>query len=466
MVNSRKNLLWGAVAVAFVGASVYWGGPRLKQFLRLDLLADYRRPAGDSDAVPMLSMGPADLELYAAEKKVGTCSVQSATVTRDRNTIHFVKVSNGLYRGKSGEQFGFKGEEGSWQRQEGMLLCNGLVNLTNKNFNLNSSELMFVQADQELRVPQEIKGKFYGGEISAKNLRYRLGSGAFSTGAVAWKGPVQDETLSPKKAIWKFSSADGGTSPDGEIVTYRTASATDGEILVKGDTIVHNRKTGVIKVTGKVRYYGKDVNMVCETATIYRKEKRVLLEKDVALLVKPVEDNTLREEEFEPLRPVVPESIAAKRPAAPPDDESRKLDREVLDPATRRKYPVRVIAERIEYWYDESVKRAKISGSPQARQELAGGRWRQVWCKSAIYDGVADRLRLVGEAFGVRMRSSRGDDVLSNWFEVSTKEGNESWRSGQLKGEFVEDEEPSTPTTPGDPPPSGLGDPPPPGLGT
>lgn len=459
MVNARKNLLWGTLTVALIGVSVKWGGPKLRDFLRLDPLASYRQPAGDFDKTPMLSMGPADLDLYAGDKKVGTCQVQGVTVTRDRNTIKFVNVSQGTYVGKTGETFGFTGSEGTWQRQEGQLLCTGAINLTHKNFNLKSKDMSFAQADQELRVASTLSGKFFGGEISTTNLRYRLGSGAFSTGPIAWRGPIQDETLSPKKTIWKFASADGGTSPDGEVVTYRNASATDGEILVKGETIVHNRKTGIIKVTGKVRYYGKDVNMVCETATVFRKEKRVLLEKSVALLVKPVEDQKLREEEFEPLRPVVPESIAAKRPAAPADDESRKLDREVLDPATRRKYPVRVIAERIEYWYDDAVKRAKITGAPQARQELAGGRWRQVWCQSAIYDGVADRLRLVGDAFGVRMRSSRGDDVLSNWFEVSTKEGNESWRSGQLKGEFVEDDEDTTPTDPGTtPPPGGLGD--------
>lgn len=460
MLKAKRNLIFSIGTVAVLAGLVVVVGPRVKRFLKVDTLAQYRVDMRKLDKTPLLKMGTSTFELYAGQTKVGSCDVDQIDVSRDRNKISFHGIKNGIYRGTSGKSFGYEASEGTWQKAEGQLFCKGTILVTNANFRLKTTQLAFRQADQELEVKPTISGQFYGGEIASANLRYRLNSGAFSTGAIAWKGPIQTAP-GKKKSIWKFSSPEGGNSPDGEVITYRNGSATDGEILVKASVIVQNRKTGVLKATGNVRYYGKDVNMSCNLATVYSKEKRIVLEQNVALLVKPVEDTKLREEEFEPLRPIVPESIAAKRPAAPTTEDDRKLDQEMLDPATRRKYPVRVIANKIEYWYDEKLKRARITGSPQARQDMAEGRWRQVWAESAIYDGVTDRLRLNGTNFGVRMRSSRGDDILTDWLEVSTKEGNSSWRSGQFKGEMAEEEEGTTETQPGEAPPPGIENPPP-----
>lgn len=435
---------------------VYYGIPRLKAFLKLDTLASFKLNSGSLTMVPVITMGDSRVDFYDGAKLAGFCQVSGIEVSRDRLQIKLKDICEGRYTDKNGKAFTFTALNGSWQKAIGQLDCEGGVKVQNANFNLGSDTLRYIQKDGELRIDGAIKGKFLGGDLEATKLRYRVGTGAFEVGPISWAGTLQDKDAAPTKTLWRFKG-DSGASTDGDVVTYKMGSATDGEIIVKADTIVSNRKTGVIVATGHVKYFGKDANMTCPKATVYRKEKRVVLQDGVSMLVKAQDDTTLQEVEIEPLRPVVPESISAARPPAPTDEE-KKLDNQVIEPGNRRKYPVKVLAQTIEYWYQKGNRRARINGSPQARQELPGGRWRQIWCDFALYNGETDRLRMdsTGGKLGTRMRSSRGDDLRTAWFDVSTKEGDDSWKSGTIQGEFIEDDSEIE-----SPPPPGTGSPPP-----
>jgi lipopolysaccharide export system protein LptA len=215
-------------------------------------------------------------------------------------------------------------------------------------------------------------------------------------------------------------------------------------VIIKANQVERNVKTDVVVATGNVSYFSKKVNLLCDKVTIYRKEKRAVLEGNVSMLIKPEDQEKLEEVALAPLRPIVPEEIANSRPAPPTEksDQEKQLDDEVRSNQNRRKYPVQVLAAKIEYWYGEGSRRADITGAPQARQELPAGRWRQVWAYKAHYDGEKETLRLDSSPGHkeTRIMTSLGDDIHANWFEVSTKEEDDAWSAEALDGIFVPDD--------------------------
>jgi hypothetical protein len=154
--------------------------------------------------------------------------------------------------------------------------------------------------------------------------------------------------------------------------------------------------------------------------------------------------------EIPPFKPQVPDDIAKDRPPAPPgkSDDEKKLDDEVRSGKTTRKYPILVLADKVEYWYAKGSRHAVITGSPQARQELAGGRWRYGWTHEAFYDGEKETLRMVSTEGkkDTRVKSSLGDDFVADTATVSTQEDNDEMSADGIVGDFYQegDEIPST----------------------
>ncbi|MER3466044.1 MAG: hypothetical protein C4340_02365, partial [Armatimonadota bacterium] len=72
-----------------------------------------------------------------------------------------------------------------------------------------------------------------------------------------------------------------------------------------------------------------------------------------------------------PAQPVLPPGVQQ-----PPASQEQGQEERVRRSDNLRDYPILVTAERIEYWYTEGSRRAQVSGSLKARQELAGGGWR------------------------------------------------------------------------------------------
>jgi hypothetical protein len=332
-------------------------------------------------------------------------------------------------------------------------------------------DFAYNEATETLTVPHLIRGKLFEGDVEAYRLVYRTALDAYTVGPITWKGDLSHLAMaSEKKGLltikgdlpktppsskkrtggrrWTIK-AEGASRPPGDIETWTKAEATDGEVIIRADKLERNIKTDVIIASGNVRYFSKDMNALCEKVTVFRNEKRAIIEGDIQATVKPEENAKLEAVEITPIRPVVPPEIAQKRPTPPKRTlEDRRLDSEVHSAASRRKYPILIWAQRVEYWYAKGQRRAIIKGSPQAHQELTKGRWRHIWTHAAYYDGEKETLKLVSSAEkkDTRVRTSLGDDMLAKWFQISTREGDDTWSGEGIEGDvFVDQEETEEP---------------------
>ncbi|HLO99330.1 MAG TPA: hypothetical protein VK171_12100, partial [Fimbriimonas sp.] len=152
--------------------------------------------------------------------------------------------------------------------------------------------------------------------------------------------------------------------------------------------------------------------------------------------------------ELSPLPPVVPESISSTRPPAPDNEDAKRTEDQIRSSKNLRKYPLSITANQIEYWYKKGERRAKITGSPQGRQELPEG-WRYVWAGSAFYDGEKELLTLESAPgkTEVILKNSLGDELFGVWGQLSTKEDDDEYSFKKGKGKITtrDDDDGGTP---------------------
>lgn len=124
-------------------------------------------------------------------------------------------------------------------------------------------------------------------------------------------------------------------------------------------------------------------------------------------------------------------------------EQRKKLDDELRSTKSVRKYPAVIRAQTIIYYYQKGSRHADIQGSPQAQQELPGGRWRRVWAQKAYYDGEANTLKLMGSLKDapVLLKDSVGDKIATDWMLLSTKEGDDDFSAGTSAGYIYNENE-------------------------
>src|SRR6185436_7978450 len=103
---------------------------------------------------------------------------------------------------------------------------------------------------------------------------------------------------------------------------------------------------------------------------------------------------------------------------------------------TLRKYPVVITCTKVEYFYAKGKKRAIMTGSPKARQELRAGSWREITAPTAIYEEEKELLTLKSGEGGrdVRLKNSAGDDLVAESLAISTVEGKERMTGVKVEG--------------------------------
>jgi hypothetical protein len=284
--------------------------------------------------------------------------------------------------------------------------------------------------------------------MTAMNLKYRLDNKEFTAGPIRWQGvppkEVQDVPGTQERKPWHI---EGNVKTNQNTLIWTNGRATDGEIIVKSPRIEQDRKTDVLTCAGPVYYFSKKVNLVADKAVIYRKDKRAVLTGNVRMLVKPKSAVDLTEQEIPPFRPDVPTEIAQGRPAAPQSAEAQQqkdLDDALRSSKSVRDYPSMVKAAEVDYIYAEGRRRGIITGAPEAYQEFADGkRWRRVSSFWGIYDGEAETMRLESapDKKEVKMKNSIGDDLIGQWFLVSTKEDDEEWEGEGVTGDVFADDD-------------------------
>jgi lipopolysaccharide export system protein LptA len=290
-----------------------------------------------------------------------------------------------------------------------------------------------------------VQGKLSGGAVKADDLTLDTGTRALSAQNVLWIGEValQDEQRKP----WKLGPGNVDLSPDGKTQTWTPGRATDGEVIVIADKVVYTKDTDLLVATGNVKYFGVDANMLCDEATVYRKERRAVFTGVVRMVVKSEDDEKVAEGEFPTIERVTPDSLKTN-----PQGATEQQVEVLRDSDNVRKYPIKVIADKVEYWYKKGERRAVITGSPFARQDLTEG-WRLGWATEAFYDGEKETMTLKnsgGETKDVKVYFSIGDQYIAQSLTFSTKEGNKSMNGLKVEASlFFDDDEVPTRNTGG-----------------
>ena len=437
-----SQLLWG---LAVLG-TVVLGIVGIRRVLQGDPFAEFKpKPEDPSKAV--VTMNDAVLQGYQDGKLILRADAGKLEITRDRNIYRATKLRNGSFRQDAKAVWSFVADRGVWQDQVKRLFLEKSIRAWNKDFDLKGERLDYSNLSGEMLIPEAVRGKFYTGNIETTHLKYNFKTKKWDSGRVAWIGTVAsiDEVpvqQSAQSKPWILTS-EGPSSGEKDKWTFLKATAKNGEVEIRADKIERylpaEGRPETLVATGNVRYFGQEANLLCDRVTIFRQERRAILEGKVNMLIKPESERGVKVEPLQPMRPVLPDEIA--RGGEPPKstDELRSLD-------NRRKYPARVLADRIEYWYTKGQRRALATGSPQARQELPEGQWRMIWAPRAEWDGENERMKLLGKVDqqDVRATFSDGTTVRAETFTFSTARDIEIWSAtkAEFKGTVDDDELP------------------------
>lgn len=450
-----RNALLALAAVAAIFVGTAW----LRELARLDPFAGYRRTPEMMGLHTAVRLDDVRFWSYEGGRLTASGNVDHVNVRDDRQFFEFVGVRDSRYHDARGT-FAFDAPHATWNAVTRQLQADRGIHVSNEKMNLRAARFSYDEGASKLTVPGKIQGRLYEGDVEAEGLVYAMLDDSYTTGPAVWEGtttsPLDEIQGESKPSHWTFTTK-GITSHKGEVQTMLDAEATDGEVIVKAEKLERNVKTDVVVATGKVLYYSAKANLSCDKAVVYRKEKRAVLTGTVDMLIKPKDQQKLVVEEIPPFRPMVPDEVAKDRPSPPAVQKSeaeKQKDDEVRASSSARRYPVSITASRIEYWYGEGNRHAVVTGSPQALQQIDAKRWRYVWADKALYDGEKERLRMLASEGkdDLRVKTSLGDDVTAQWFDISTKENEDDWQAMGLKGVLYPDED-EVPKTGDQPPP-------------
>jgi hypothetical protein len=433
-----RNGAFVGICVVAVGLALGYG----RHLMRMDPFARFNHPQPTPQSI-LARMKDVDMVQYEKDKLVGQAHVGELAIRQDQQTFDLSKVTNGVLVTDEGK-VNFNADSATWNANRLVLEVRNGADVSNKDFDLHVNSFSLNQRSGLLRVPREIRGKFFGGQISAREFIYNVNTKNGTLGPSTWSGKpdLQDEG-GGKNTKWTFQT-NGAVLSRGEIETWNQATATDGEVIIEAKEIQRNKKTDVITATGDCLYFSAKADMACDKVVVYRKEKRAVLTGNVRMLIKPKDDMQKEVKvdrgEIPVFRPEVPAEVAATAPLQGRNDEDKALDEEVRSGKTTRKYPTVVLATRVEYWYAKGNRHANVTGDPQATQTLAGNRWRRVWATTALYDGEKDTVTLKrGDKAEIQMKNSYGDNIMARTFRFSTQENNEDWDAEGMRGDVMAD---------------------------
>jgi lipopolysaccharide export system protein LptA len=421
-----------------------------KKLLESDPLKPYKElPKNAPGSQVAALMKQTEFKRYEPGQPVASCSVEQMEIQKNNQNYHFTGVSNGKVQWKNA-QYKFTAASGDWDGYSKQLVLSGKSTLASDKFDLAGESVVYNEATKMFRVPGAVTGTAIGGKLKVMNVGYSMETTELTTGKGEWTGTPGKELLQDtpvaNQRTWKIEFA--STKAKGDIQTYTTARATDGDIILIAPTATLDRKTDILTATGRVKYFSGKANCIADKIVVYRKEKRAVITGNVTMLVKPKSAESAKptEDEIAPVVPILPTSITATRPKATTSKESQKQkDEEIRNAKNLREHPLSITAEKIEYWYKKGSRRALISGKPQARQELPEGAWRYGWAPNARYDGEAEVLYLTGAKSKqeVVMKNSLGDLLEAESATLSTKENDDeySYEKGRLQMTTTDDDD-------------------------
>jgi hypothetical protein len=452
--RSARQAAWLAGSLA----ALYGAWIGISQVVAIDALAPLRnRPLPGSQEVGITLKG-VEFVAWQEGRKVASGRAANVSVMRDRSRMILSQVTDGSFLPEKGEPIRFTTSEAEYSLYRRILSSRSQSRLTGPSLDVRASSFTWDELAGQVKVPGNLYGKLAGGEARGRNFTYATRTGDFTMGNLLWAGVVQDPSNPARKRRWEFRGED--IQVNGDIRVYLNGRATDGEVIVKAPRLEHNAKTDVLTATGGVRMWGEEANIAAPKVVVFRREGRSVASGGVSLYLKAEADKGLKEEELTPIPIIAPDKAGGDSPGVNPGspEDQKRLDEEVRSARNLREYPAAIRAEEVTYWYRQGERRAILTGSPQARQELSQNRWRMIWAHSADYDGEGDWLTLKSRPGqkDCRLRASTGDDLKAAEVRASTKENDDRFSAKQAEGvSYVDDEEeiPRTGSTSPPPPP-------------
>jgi hypothetical protein len=411
-------------------------------------------PLGDQIG---LRLEDVKLRHFKGGELLSSVEVDRVDIRQDRQYLDLFDLKNGSIRFEKNE-VAFDAPHAAWNAVASKLEITNGARVRNKDMDLLVSTFTYDDRAKKLNVPGEIQGKLFDGQGKAQGLIYDMAAHSYRTGPITWEGMVAlQEAGRAEPTRWHIQGDDVNVEGDNQIFT--NAVATDGEIMLRAPRVERNARTDVLTATGKVYYYSPKANLVADKAVVDRRNKKATLTTNVQMLIKPESEQRLQPVDIQPFRPSVPDEISRNRPPAPAPalDGSKQLDDDLRSPRTARRYPTVIVADKVEYWYAQGQRRAVVTGNPQARQELPGGRWRYAWSWQAVYDGEKEMLYLTSSngQKNTRVKTSIGDDLVATSAEMSTRDDRDLFSAKGVDGHFftADDEIPRSGGATTSPPP-------------
>lgn len=447
MSRSLKSTAVNLFVVFAVGGASYGVYQYVSSVLREDPMTKFKQkdPNDLPDNVAIASVDTTFTRFESGNPKA-SCFVKKMIVAKNRQVYDFTAISKGKIDWK-GKQYAFEGEQGNWNGFSKLLDLTGKIRVRSADFDVTGIKGTYDELRRTITLPLGVEGTAFDGKLKVVKMVYRMDAESLEFASGKWSGiPKKELIQETPEAIRRWDvDAKGGGKIVKDIGTYNDVRATDGEIIVLAKNMVYDRKQEIVTATGNVRYFGKSSNMIADKAVIYRKERRAVFTGNVTMLVKPKDEseNPAKETELVPLPPVEPGSISKKNPPLPDATDRKKKEEEIRSSENLRKYPTILVAKQIEYWYKKGERRAKITGSPQARQELPENGWRYAWSNEAFYDAEKERLNLFSakDKKDVVVKNSIGDVFFATEGSLSTKEGDDDFEFKAGNGSFQSDDE-------------------------
>jgi hypothetical protein len=438
--TTRRQRNWLALGLFLALACL--GYAYVRSFLGIDPFAAVRQKKGLGQNVQM-SLEDVGVRMYEGGQLVAKMDLDRADIREDRLFTDLYGVHNGLIFDGS-TAYEFEAKRAVWHTARKIMEVKEGGKIRGEDVDLFIPAFTFDQNKRILEAPGTLRGTLMKGKIEADRLRFNLKTREGSIGPAVWTGPATIAFQEDEAArFWTIRAPNGETRFKGDLAYHDGGvTASDGEVIVMAEQVEHNRKTGVLIAKGNVRYFGREANLTCPEAVIYRREQRAVFTGGVTMLVKPEDQRgPAKVEDLPAFKSMKPEELKVAPPAKRTPEE-KKLDEELRSSESARRYPIVFRADRLEYWYRKGERRAKIEGSPEAHQVLSGNRWRRLWTHRAEYDGERDRLVLFSSEgrFETRVKSSIGDDLRAARVEVSTKKGDDEMTAKNVQGEIFDDE--------------------------
>ena len=453
-------------------AAAYGGYARLMNVIRSDPFASLEQgnPLGLTDSIG-IRFNDVDLKAYRLGRLITSAVVDRLDVTKDRQTYQLLGIRNGKFYSDHGI-FDYEARQGLWNAVSRQLTITGGAHVVSKNVDLKTDSFGFDSIKDVLRADNPIRGRLYDGVVQAADLRLNTKTDGYETGPSRYRGTLamfqkkDDASDAATTKRWDISSLH--VKAVGDMSFYTHAVASDDEVILKADLIEQNRKTDVLTAYGNVLYYSGKADIRADKAVVYRPERRVVMVSHVTMLVKPKSEQD-KPPVIEPIpafERVSPDKVQAGGPTSGVNPQDKALDDALRNGKSIRDYPFVTVCDRVEYWYRKGERHAHITGFPQARQVLAGNRWRDIWATTADYDAEKDLLLLKSSPNrrDLEMKNSKGDDLTAKSLLVSTKEDaqEDQYDGDDVKGHTYSDNneesgsqttKPASPTTPAKPKP-------------